>query len=49
MSNYGKDEKMLILKNGYVLDPASGTEGYYDILIDMKAGKLRRLCRRARS
>ena len=43
MSNYGKDEKMLILKNGYVLDPASGTEGYYDILIDTESGKIAKI------
>lgn len=29
---------MLLLKNGYLLDPASGTEGYWDILIE--SGKI---------
>ena len=29
---------MLYLKNGYLIDPASGTEGYRDILI--KDGKI---------
>lgn len=31
---------MLILKNGYMIDPASGTEGEYDILIDTDSGKI---------
>lgn len=31
---------MLYLKNGYMIDPASGTEGYYDILIDTESGKI---------
>lgn len=31
---------MLILKNGYMIDPASGTEGCYDILIDTDSGKI---------
>lgn len=31
---------MLLLKNGYMLDPASGVEGYRDILIDKKNGKI---------
>lgn len=31
---------MLILKNGYMIDPASGTEGDYDILIDTDSGKI---------
>ena len=34
---------MLILKNGYMLDPASGTEGYYDILIDTESGKIAKI------
>ncbi len=32
---------MLYLKNGYLIDPASGTEGYRDILID--GGKIARI------
>lgn len=35
--------KMLLLKNGYMLDPASGEEGYRDILIDQKSGKIARI------
>lgn len=31
---------MLYLRNGYLLDPASGTEGYRDILIDEDSGKI---------
>lgn len=31
---------MLYLKNGYMIDPASGTEGYRDILIDTENGKI---------
>lgn len=31
---------MLILENGYMIDPASGTEGDYDILIDTDSGKI---------
>lgn len=31
---------MLYLKNGYLIDPASGTEGYQDILIDTESGKI---------
>lgn len=31
---------MLLLKNGYMLDPASGTEGYRDILMDETSGKI---------
>lgn len=31
---------MLILKNGYMTDPASGIEGYRDILIDTDSGKI---------
>lgn len=34
---------MLLLKNGYMVDPASGTEGYRDILIDSDAGKIVRI------
>ncbi|MCX4323524.1 MAG: dihydroorotase, partial [Lachnospiraceae bacterium] len=34
---------MLILKNGYMIDPASGTEGYRDILIDTENGKIARI------
>ena len=34
---------MLYLKNGYMIDPASGTEGYRDILIDTEQGKIRRI------
>lgn len=31
---------MLYLKNGYTVDPASGQEGYRDILIDTESGKI---------
>lgn len=31
---------MLLLKNGYMTDPASGVEGYRDILIDTESGKI---------
>lgn len=31
---------MILLKNGYMIDPASGTEGYRDILIDAESGKI---------
>ena len=31
---------MLLLKNGYMTDPASGIEGYRDILIDTDSGKI---------
>lgn len=34
---------MLILKNGYMIDPASGTEGYRDILIDTENGMIARI------
>lgn len=34
---------MLLLKNGYMLDPASGIEGHRDILIDKKSGKIARI------
>lgn len=34
---------MLLLKNGYMLDPASGVEGYRDILIDKKSGKVAKI------
>lgn len=34
---------MLILKNGYMTDPASGIEGYRDILIDTDSGKIVRI------
>lgn len=34
---------MLYLRNGYLLDPASGTEGYRDILIDSDSGKIVRI------
>ena len=37
---------MLILKNGYMLDPASGTEGYYDILIDTERGRIAKIASR---
>ena len=42
-SGYGRDENMLYLKNGYVIDPASGKEGYRDILIDTESGKIVRI------
>lgn len=38
-----EEDKMLILKNGYMTDPASGTEGYRDILIDTDSGKIVRI------
>lgn len=34
---------MLLLKNGYMLDPASGVEGYRDILLDQKSGRIVRI------
>lgn len=34
---------MLYLRNGYMLDPASGTEGYRDILIDTERGTIARI------
>lgn len=34
---------MLYLRNGYLLDPASGSEGYRDILIDTDSGKIVRI------
>lgn len=34
---------MLLLKNGYMLDPASGMEGYRDILLDQKSGRIVRI------
>ena len=34
---------MLYLKNGYMMDPASGEEGYRDILVDTESGKIRRI------
>ncbi|MCM1268450.1 MAG: dihydroorotase [Bacteroidales bacterium] len=34
---------MLLLKNGYMLDPASQTEGYRDILIDTESGTIRKI------
>ena len=34
---------MLYLRNGYMIDPASGTEGYRDILIDTEHGKIGRI------
>ncbi len=34
---------MLLLKNGYMIDPASGTEGYRDILIDQESGKIEQI------
>ncbi len=34
---------MLYLKNGYLIDPASGREGCYDILIDEDGGKIVRI------
>lgn len=34
---------MLYLKNGYMVDPASGQEGYRDILIDTESGKIVRI------
>ncbi len=38
-----EEDKMLILKNGYMTDPASGIEGYRDILIDTDSGKIVRI------
>lgn len=40
MQNGGK---MLLLKDGYMLDPASGLEGHRDFLIDTKSGKIVRI------
>lgn len=37
------DEQMLLLKNGYMIDPASGTEGYKDILINTESGKIEQI------
>lgn len=34
---------MLLLKNGYMVDPASGTAGYRDILIDQESGRIVRI------
>lgn len=34
---------MLLLRNGFLIDPASGKEGYRDILIDVEEGKIRRI------
>lgn len=34
---------MLLLRNGFLTDPASKTEGYRDILIDTESGKIRRI------
>ena len=34
---------MLYLKNGYMMDPASGEEGYRDILVDTESEKIRRI------
>lgn len=34
---------MLYLKNGYMIDPASGIEGYRDILIDTESGKIEKI------
>lgn len=34
---------MLLLKNGYMTDPASGVEGYRDILIDTESGRIARI------
>ncbi len=34
---------MLYLRNGYMVDPASGQEGYRDILIDTESGKIVRI------
>lgn len=34
---------MLYLKNGYIIDPASGQEGYRDILINTELGKIVRI------
>lgn len=34
---------MLLLKNGYMIDPASDTAGYRDILIDKKSGRIVRI------
>ncbi len=34
---------MLLLKNGYMTDPVSGTEGYRDILINTKSGMIEKI------
>lgn len=31
---------MLLLRNGYMIDPASGTAGYRDILLDKESGRI---------
>lgn len=36
-------DQMLYLKNGYLLDPASGVEGYRDILMDEESGRIERI------
>ena len=37
------DVRMLLLKNGYMIDPASGTEGYRDILINTESGRIEKI------
>ncbi len=34
---------MLLLKNGYMIDPASGTEGYRDILVNTESGRIEQI------
>ena len=37
---------MLLLKNGYMIDPASKTEGYRDILLNTETGKIEQIRQR---
>ena len=47
VSGYNTGERtgvqMLLLKNGYMIDPASGTEGYRDILINTESGRIEQI------
>lgn len=47
VSGYNTRERtgvqMLLLKNGYMIDPASGTEGYRDILINTESGRIEQI------
>lgn len=47
VSGYNTKERtgvqMLLLKNGYMIDPASGTEGYRDILINTESGRIEQI------
>lgn len=37
------DVRMVLLKNGYMIDPASGIEGYRDILINTESGRIEKI------